>query len=203
MYIPKIYKSEDETLMKTIINENAFATLISTKGKIAATHSMFLIKENEEGFYLETHISKANLQAKILENDDEVLCDFLGAHSYISSSWYEKTNVSTWNYEAVQISGTIKLMNDEELFHHLENLTLKFENSQKCPMTVEKMGKDFAEKEMKGAFGMFIFPTEINIANKLSQNRNEIDFENIILNLEDSKIENSVKIGEKMRQLRS
>lgn len=199
MYIPKIYKSEDETLMKTIINENAFATLISTKGKIAATHSMFLIKENEEGFYLETHISKANFQAKVLSDGDEVLCDFLGAHSYISSSWYEKTNVSTWNYEAVQISGTIKLMNDEELFQHLENLTLKFENNQKCPMTVEKMGRDFAEKEMKGAFGIKIYPTEIHIAQKLSQNRNEEDFKNIILNLEESKDCGSKEISKKMR----
>lgn len=203
MFIPKIYRSEDENLMKQIINDNAFATLISAKEKLCATHSMFLLMENNEGFYLETHISKANPQAKILKDDDEVLCDFLGAHSYISSSWYEKTNVSTWNYEAVQISGTIKLMNDEELFQHLENLTLKFENTQKCPMTVEKMGKEFVEKEMKGAFGMFIFPTEINIANKLSQNRNELDYENIILNLENSKTENSLKIGEKMRQLRS
>lgn len=199
MFIPKIYQSEDQKLMKQIINENAFATLISTKEKLCATHSMFLLKENEEGFYLETHISRANPQAKILKHGDEVLCNFLGAHSYISSSWYEKTNVSTWNYEAVQISGTIKLMNDEELFQHLENLTLKFENSQKCPMTVEKMGKDFAEKEMKGAFGMKIYPTEIHIAQKLSQNRNEEDFKNIILNLEESKDCGSKEISKKMR----
>ena len=203
MFIPKIYRSEDEKLMKKIINENAFATLISNKNnRISATHSLFLFKENAGNFYLETHISKANLQAKVLENGDEVLCDFLGAHSYISSSWYEKANVSTWNYEAVQISGTISLMNDEELFQHLENVTLKFESSQKCPMTVEKMGKEFAEKEMKGAFGIKIYPTEIYIAQKLSQNRNEQDFQNIILNLEDSKEENSRKIAEKMKDLR-
>ena len=199
MFIPKIYRSEDQELMKQIINENAFATIISAKGKISATHSMFLLKQNEEGFYLETHISKANPQAKVLKDDDEVLCDFLGAHSYISLSWYEKTNVSTWNYEAVQIFGTIKLMNDEELFQHLENLTLKFENSQKCPMTVDKMGKDFAEKEMKGAFGIKIYPTEIDIAQKLSQNRNEEDFKNIILNLEESKDCGSKEISKKMR----
>lgn len=203
MFIPKIYKSEDQELMKTIISENAFALLISDKEKLSATHSMFLLNETNGDFYLETHISKANFQAKVLKDGDEVLCDFLGAHSYISSSWYEKTNVSTWNYEAVQIRGKVKLMNEEELYQHLEKLTFKYEKVQKCPMFVENMGKDLVRKEMKGAFGINIIPTEIFIANKLSQNRNEFDFENIILNLGESNNENSVKIGEKMRQLRS
>jgi transcriptional regulator len=201
MYIPKIYRSEDEELMKKIISENAFALLISDKEKLSATHSMFLLKENEEGFYLETHISKANFQAKILQNNDEVLCDFLGAHSYISSSWYEKTNVSTWNYEAVQIRGKVKLMTDEELYHHLEKLTEKYEKPQKCPMLVENMGDELVKKEMKGAFGIHIFPTEIFIANKLSQNRNKLDFENIILNLEQSNNENEKQIADKMKRL--
>lgn len=189
--------------MKKIISENAFALLISDKEKLSATHAMFILNETDDNFYLETHISKANFQAKVLKDGDEVLCDFLGAHSYISSSWYEKTNVSTWNYEAVQIRGKVKLMNDEELYQHLEKLTFKYENVQKCPMFVENMGDELVRKEMKGAFGINIIPTEIFIANKLSQNRNDEDFEKIILNLGESKNENSLKVAEKMRQLRS
>ena len=161
MFIPKIYKSEDQDLLRKIISENGFALLISDKDKLAATHSMFLLNENEENFYLETHISKANFQAIVLKDGDEVLCDFLGAHSYISSSWYDHQNVSTWNYEAVQIRGKVKLMNDDELYEHLRKLTFKYEKSQKCPMLVENMGADFVKKEMKGAFGINIHPTEI------------------------------------------
>ena len=201
MFIPKIYKSEDQELMKEIISENGFALLISDKEKLAATHSMFLLNENGGNFYLETHISKANFQAKVLKDGDEVLCDFLGAHSYISSSWYNHQNVSTWNYEAVQVRGKVKLMNDDELYEHLRKLTFKYEKSQKCPMLVENMGADFVKKEMKGAFGINIYPTEIFIANKLSQNRKEEDFKNIIKELEQSSDENSKNIAEKMRTL--
>lgn len=50
-------------------------------------------------------------------------------------------------------------------------------------MMVEKMGSEFVEKEMKGAFG-FRYSTEIHIAQKLSQNRNDEDYQNIIKNLE-------------------
>lgn len=201
MYIPKLYKSEDQDLMKKIISENGFAFLISDKEKLSATHSMFLVNENEGNFYLETHISKANFQAKVLKDGDEVLCDFLGAHSYISSSWYDHKNVSTWNYEAVQIRGKVKLMNDEELYEHLRKLTFKYEKPQKCPMFVENMGDEYVKNEMKGAFGIHIFPTEIFIVNKLSQNRNESDFRNIIKELEESSDENSQRIAEKMRNL--
>lgn len=203
MFIPKLYKSEDYNLMTEIIREHSFALLISSVDKIRATHSMMLLNEDDtENVYIETHISKANPQAKTLKDGDEVLCDFLGAHTYISSSWYDHVNVSTWNYDAVQIYGKVELMNPEELYNHLDKLTSKYEELQQCPMMVENMGKEFVEKEMKGAFGLKIIPTEIFIKQKLSQNRKENDFKNIISNLENSD-ENGKKIAEKMKLLKN
>ena len=202
MFIPKIYKSEDYNLMKEIIRENSFALLISSVDKIRATHSMMMLNEDDlENIYIETHISRANPQAKTLVGGEEVLCDFLGAHTYISSSWYNHINVSTWNYEAVQIYGKVELMNHNELYQHLDKLTSKYEKFQQCPMMVKDMGKEFVEKEMKGAFGLKIIPTEIFIKQKLSQNRKEDDFENIILNLEKGD-EKGKQVAAKMKQLK-
>ena len=200
MYIPKIYKSEDRELMKKIISENGFALLITGKENLSATHSMFLLNENENGFYLETHISKGNFQAKVLQNGDEVLCDFLGAHAYISSSWYDHENVSTWNYEAVQIRGTVELMTVDVLYEHLRKLTFKYEKIQKCPVFMENMGDEFVREEMKGAFGLMIIPTEMFIVQKLSQNRKEEDFKNIISQLENGD-ENEREIAKKMKRI--
>jgi len=188
--------------MKEIIRDNSFALLISSVDKIRATHSMMMLNEDDpENVYIEAHISKANPQAKTLKNGNEVLCDFLGAHTYISSSWYDHINVSTWNYEAVQIYGKIEMMNQDELYQHLDKLTSKYESFQQCPMMVKDMGKEFVEKEMKGAFGIKIIPTEIFIKQKLSQNRKENDFKNIIFNLENSD-ENGKRIAEKMKLLK-
>jgi len=201
MYIPKPYKSEDLNLMRDVIRENAFALLISCGEKIRATHSMMILNEDDpENRYIETHISRANPQAKLLQDGSEVLCDFLGAHTYISSSWYDHTNVSTWNYEAVQVYGKVELMNHDELYRHLDKLTAKYEKHQQCPMMLDDMGKAFVEKEMKGAFGMKIIPTEIFIAQKLSQNRKENDFRNIIDHLEQGD-ENAKRVAEKMKSL--
>ncbi|UTX46827.1 FMN-binding negative transcriptional regulator [Chryseobacterium sp. MA9] len=202
MFIPKLYRSEDYNLMREIIKENSFALLISSVDKIRATHAMMMLNEDDpENAYIETHISRANPQAKTLKNGDEVLCDFLGAHTYISSSWYDHINVSTWNYEAVQIYGKIELMNHDELYAHLDKLTSKYEKFQQCPMMVKDMGKEFVEKEMKGAFGIKIIPDEIFIKQKLSQNRKEADYENIINHLEGSD-DNARKIAEKMKVIK-
>ena len=53
---------------------------------------------------------------------------------------------------------------------------------------------------MKGAFGIKIIPREIFIKQKLSQNRKENDFQNIISHLENGN-ENEQKIAEKMKYL--
>ncbi len=202
MFIPKLYRSEDLNVMREIIKENSFALLISSVDRIRATHSMMMLNEDDpENAYIETHISRANPQARTLKNGDEVLCDFLGAHTYISSSWYDHINVSTWNYEAVQIYGKVELMDDSELYAHLDKLTSKYEKFQQCPMMVKDMGKEFVEKEMKGAFGIKIIPTEIFIKQKLSQNRKEADFNNIITQLEQSD-DNARKIAEKMKVIK-
>ncbi len=202
MFIPKLYRSEDFEVMRKIIRENAFALLISSVDKLRATHSMMMLNEDDpENTYIETHISRANPQAKTLKNGDEVLCDFLGAHTYISSSWYDHLNVSTWNYEAVQIYGKVELMSHDELYIHLDKLTSKYESVQQCPMMVKDMGQEFVEKEMKGAFGIKIIPTEIFIKQKLSQNRKENDFNNIIVQLEQSDY-NARKIAEKMKAIK-
>ena len=203
MFIPKLYRSEDLEVMRGIIKENSFALLVSSVDKIRATHSMMMLNESDpENIYIETHISRANPQAKTLKNGDEVLCDFLGAHTYISSSWYDHINVSTWNYEAVQIYGKVEIMDHDELYAHLDKLTSTYESFQQCPMMVKEMGKEFVEKEMKGAFGIKVIPTEIFIKQKLSQNRKEADFNNIITQLEQSDDDNARKIADKMKLIK-
>jgi transcriptional regulator len=203
MLLPRIFKSEDFELLKEIIEENSFSSLIIHKDRIISTKAMMLVNGIEkDDFFIETHLNRANPVARNIKKiDKEVLCDFTGAHTYISSSWYDHINVSTWNYEAVQIYGNVEVMSDDELYNHLKKLTDKYEPSQKCPMTVEKMGKDFVEKEMKGALGFKIIPTEIKIKQKLSQNKDETNFKRVIENLEKSDYPMDKIMAQKMKKL--
>lgn len=203
MLLPRIFKSEDFELLKEIIEENSFSNLIINKDRIISTKAMMLVNGIEkDNFFIETHLNRANPVARNIKKvEQEVLCDFTGAHTYISSSWYDHINVSTWNYEAVQIYGNVEIMSDEELYNHVKKLTNKYEPSQKCPMTVEKMGREYVESEMKGAIGIKIIPTEMKIKQKLSQNKNETNFKKIIKNLEESDYHMDKIMAQKMKKL--
>ena len=202
MYLPQLFKSEDFNLLKEVISENSFSSLITYNEKILSTKAMMQMKElGNDLFFIETHISRANPVARKIKEGDEVLCDFLGSHSYISSSWYDHINVSTWNYEEVQIYGLVEIMSDNELYNHLKKLTDFFELPQKCPMTLERMGAEFVEKEMKGALGIKIIPTDVKIKRKLSQNRDEENKQRIIDNLNQSHFPNDKIISKKMAEL--
>ena len=67
--------------------------------------------------YLFGHVSAANPQAQgFNQGKVAALAIFSAGHSYVSSSWYEQENVSTWNYRSVQVKGNglaevIKLAN--------------------------------------------------------------------------------------------
>ncbi len=202
MYLPKVYKSEDFEVLKEIIANNAFASLLVHQGKILATKSMMLVNEDTpDNFYIETHLHRANPVAKcIVQSDQEVLCDFTGASSYISSSWYDHVNVSTWNYEAVQVYGKVEIMNDEELYQHLVKMTHKFESTQKCPVLADTIGEASIRDEMRGAIGMKIIPTEVKIKQKLSQNRDEKNLKKIIETLEKSESSSDNTMAERMKK---
>ena len=129
MYIPDLYKNEDQEAIRTFLKANAFGILINqTNGRLWATHIPLELEINKEGEdVLMGHISKENPQWTAFESNDEVLAVFTGPHSYISSSWYDHENVPTWNYMAVHVYGTIKIMEGEELLASLKELTNKYE----------------------------------------------------------------------------
>ncbi|RKJ39717.1 FMN-binding negative transcriptional regulator, partial [Butyricicoccus sp. 1XD8-22] len=133
-----------------------------------------------ESYYLTGHMAYGNPQWRTFETCEDVLVMFQGPHAYISSSWYEKENVPTWNYQAVHIYGTVSILKNEELVQDLTMLLQKYEKHRENPVLWEKLSPEILEKELKGIVGFKMKVEEIQAANKLSQNRNEKDYQNII-----------------------
>ena len=100
MFIPDTFREEDQDTLIQIMNENAFATLITTdeSGLPVATPLPFLIALNEDTIMLQAHMAQRNEQWKHLETNPKVLVIFQGPHCYISPSWYKKPGVPTWDY---------------------------------------------------------------------------------------------------------
>lgn len=187
MYIPDLYRNENQEDIQEFIHQNGFAILINTtNGKLWASHIPLVIETLANGNQiLEGHLSFENPQAKNFRDNDEVLVVFSGPHSYISSSWYDHENVPTWNYIAVHVYGKIKLLNSEEAVESLKKLVNKYEVHSENPVRVE----DLSAKTMLQAKGITAFNieiTSIEAQKKLSQNRDEKNYNTIISKLENS-----------------
>ena len=198
MYTPKYFRNEDQHAIKDFIRQNGFGILISaTNGNLLATH--IPLELSAEGTKLSGHISKGNPQGKDLPAAGEVLVVFSGPHTYISSSWYDHDNVPTWNYIAVHVYGTIRLIEGEELFHSLAQLIDKYEKNSADPVTVEKLTPAYMQQAMKGVTGFEINITRIEATQKLSQNRDRKNYTNIIHELDKRGDNDSTAIADAMR----
>jgi transcriptional regulator len=201
MYIPDLYQNHNQADIEQFIQENSFAILIyQINDKLTATHIPLIFEKNNQGEKTLTgHISIENPQAVALKNDDEVLVIFNGPHSYISSSWYDHENVPTWNYLAVHIYGKIKILNLNQTIESLKVLVDKYERNSIKPVKVE----DFSKKTMlqaKGILGFEIKITKTEATKKLSQNRDDYNYQNIISELVATNKSNEISIANEMKR---
>ena len=202
MYIPELYKNENQTDIQNFIHQNGFGILVNqTGGKPWATHIPLLLEEKDGKQFLVGHVSRENPQAESFKTNDEVLVIFTGAHTYISSSWYDHENVPTWNYLAVHVYGKVQLHSLEETIEALKRLVNKYEAKSEKPVRVE----DLSKKTMLQARGIVSFEIEITAIEakkKLSQNRDDKNYKNIITELEKTNDNQAIAVAEEMKKNR-
>ena len=201
MYIPKNYREEDREQVLEFLRQNNFPAVVSYDGeKPIATHTPVEVAEDEHGqLTIYGHISRANPQWKTF-GTQEVLLIFQGAHTYISPRWYNHVNVPTWNYMMVHVYGTVRLLEQHEVFALLSRLVRTHEVN--TAYSLEGLPQDFVQKEIKGTVGFAIDVTRLDAGYKLSQNRSDEDHESIVRQLDKRGDEASVSVARAMRQKR-
>ena len=89
MYSLPYFKENDEKLVKEFIRKNPFAMLIGCADQNpVATQVPLLIHERDGRMLLKGHIMRNTDHHKAFESNQNVLCVFTGAHTYVSASWY-------------------------------------------------------------------------------------------------------------------
>ena len=201
MYIPDIYKNENQEEIRNFIHENGFAILINqTNGKLWATHIPLILETSENGKQqLIGHVSKLNPQGESFEAHQNVLAIFTGPHSYISSSWYDHENVPTWNYLAVHVYGKVTVLNFGETVESLKTLVDKYEVNSENPLHVADLSEK-TMREAKGIIGIKINITSIEATRKLSQNRDAKNYQNIISELEKTNNNQAIAVANEMKK---
>ncbi len=206
MYIPKRYEEKDREKVHAFIRENSFAILVSVlDGVPVGTHIPLLLEKDEQGRdVLVGHIARGNAQKRTFSARDgagameagdatnaggamasgaKVLAIFPGPHAYVSPRWYTQMNVPTWNYMAVHVYGTLTVIDGEELRAALSRLVHNYEQHLPQPVEIEEIGEKQVTAEMRGIVGFRILVEEIQAAYKLSQNRDERSYQEVVRQL--------------------
>ncbi|WP_432355411.1 FMN-binding negative transcriptional regulator [Sporosarcina sp. A2] len=201
MYIPKYFKVKNVDEIFGFVQKNSFGTIVTTKqGKPIATHLPLQLIKEKDTYFITGHMAYGNSQWRTFETCEDVLVMFQGPHAYISSSWYDEENVPTWNYQAVHLYGMASILDEEEIKQDLTMLLQKYEKHRDNPALWDKLSPLLLEKELKGIVGFKIQVQEVQAAYKLSQNRNEQDYRNIIDKLSEEDDFNSLQIAEVMKK---
>ncbi len=188
MYNFSYFKEKDRQIILNFIEENPFAFLTGSNlsGSQVATQIPILIEERQGDLFLQGHIMRNTDHHKAFAENPNALVVFTGPNTYVSASWYSNPQIgSTWNYMSVHINGQINFMPEAELVLFMKKLTLKFEKGNiQSPTIYDNLPDEFLKKMMPAIVGFEIKAERVENVFKLSQNRDEKSYLNIITKLE-------------------
>jgi transcriptional regulator len=188
MYNIPYFKANTDQEVLAFMKAHPFITLcgIDANSRPVATHVPVLFAERDGKLFLQAHIMRKQNHTEAFLQNSAVLAIFQGAHTYISATLYQPTNVaSTWNYQAVHAAGTIHFLDDAALYDFLVRLTEHFESNPHSPALVQHMDEGYVKGLMKAIIAFEIEVTDIQHVFKLSQNKDKKVKQNIINHLSD------------------
>lgn len=168
-------------------------------GNSVATQVPVLVEERGDKLILRGHIMRGTDHYKAFEANNKALVLFTGAHCYVSSSWYNERNIgSTWNYMTVYAKGEMKFTTDDETVQLLTDLTHKYEDGHNPNELVENMPPEYINAMVKAIAGFEIEVQELHPIFKLSQNRSDESYKNIVAQLQAGNDQQANEIAEEM-----
>jgi transcriptional regulator len=189
MYNFSYFKEKDKQTILDFIEENPFAFITGSylSGQQVATQIPILLEERNGELFLQGHMMRNTDHHKAFVENPNALIVFTGPSCYVSASWYSNPQIgSTWNYMSVHVSGQVNFMTNEALIAFMRKLTLKFEKGNTHSLTFyDNLPEQFLSKMMPAIAGFEIKVEKLENVFKLSQNRDEKSYNNIISKLQE------------------
>jgi transcriptional regulator len=194
-----LFASDDSDLVRQLVREHPWATLVATTGAgLAASHYPLLLDEGADGLVLLTHLGRPDEEVLEIERG-EVLVIVQGHHGYISPSWYspQERKVPTWNFTVAHLHGTPGILDEEENLEVLTRLVDHFERRLDEPTHLER---EYAKPIARGTVGLRIPIERFELKRKLSQNRDDQSRRNVIAALREVGPYRHLELAEEMER---
>jgi len=187
VYIPPVQRVEDRKFLHDLMDEFSFVDLVTANPTIRITHIPVLL-DRAAGPYgtIIGHISRNNPQQQTFDGKSQAVIVFHGPESYISPTWYAKTEaVPTWNFAVVHASGKLKPITDKIALHDLlAKLIHKFEGRYpQSTYDFSKLPDNYIYPMIEHIIGFEMQIDELEGKCKVGQERSDADKEGILKHL--------------------
>jgi transcriptional regulator len=197
LYIPKPHLVQDRKLLHDFMEDYAFVDMVTAAPTIRITHIPVLL-DRLNGPYgtVYGHIARNNPQSETFDGRQQAVIVYRGPNSYISPSWYAKTEaVPTWNFAVVHASGTLKPITDRTALHDLLAKLIKTNEHRYAPSSTydfSKIPDSYIGGMIGGIIGFEMQISQLEGKFKLGQERTEADKDGILKNLRTAKQDASI-----------
>jgi transcriptional regulator len=188
MYAPSHFALRDKVALHEFLRTHVFATFAGVVDDEVHLAYVPTVLDADHGPFgaLRFHFARANPLARVAEGA-RLKFSVLGAHSYISPDWYEtKGQVPTWNYIAVEGSGSVARIGEAETSRHLAELASQEETAllPKPKWTIDRVDPERFPKMLTAIVGFQLLLDSLEGKAKLSQNRSTADRGRVIAAME-------------------
>jgi transcriptional regulator len=169
-----LHAAEDPDVVRRLIRENPWGTLVSSnsdEGPVAS-HYPILLDEEADGLVVVTHVGRPD---DLIHGfgDREILLIVQGRNGYISPSWYAPGAIRapTWNFSAAHCYGVPQILDPEENLAVLAKLVAHFERHVAEPMLLDpEWGRPLAQ----GTVGIRLPISRFVCKIKMSQDKDPV-----------------------------
>ncbi len=142
----------DAAVVRRLINENPWATLVSQADGLVASHYPILLDEDSDALAIYTHVGKPDDEIHAF-GSAEVLLIVAGPHGYISPSWYAEgaTQAPTWNFSVAHCYGVPEVLDPEHNLQVLTRLVAHFEQHVEDPLYLDQ---EYGARVARGTVGI-------------------------------------------------
>ena len=203
MYRPTVFQEDNVDKLISFVRANSFATLVSIcDGVPFASHIPLVVNVEADVVKLTGHLAKQNPQWQSFPAA-ESLAIFTGAHAYISPTLYEKQeSVPTWNYIAVHAYGIPQVINFADAPAAMNEMIDKMVDAYEATYQKQwdELSDRYREGMMNGIVGFEMTVSRLEGKYKLSQNKSQIERQNIAESLMKSSDPITRNAGVEMKQ---
>jgi len=177
MHPNKAFTWTEQDAILSFAGDKSFAHIFTASNAgLFVVHAPLLVTPEKR---VRFHVSRRNRIADQLDGRP-VLISVEGREAYHSANWYASDDqVPTWHYEAAEIEGPARRLEDEELVALLDDLSAEFEgrHSPEQPWTRGKMTPGKFEAMTKAIVGFEVDPVEVRGTRKFNQHKGAADLE--------------------------